>query len=142
MKNRYQLLVLENPNSSEIPDVILKLSENCDIIILQEIMKKYPGTSNTLFRGSIKMSSKTMAKETKQSNSCKTKTKSSCFMNHWLKVPKKLSLKELILTPPQNLSKQRGCGGLVVRSRLWGWRAPGSRPDSTEDPPCMGPVAR
>ncbi|GBM04675.1 hypothetical protein AVEN_21995-1 [Araneus ventricosus] len=24
---------------------------------------------------------------------------------------------------------------LVVRSRLWGRRAPGSRPDSTEDPP-------
>ncbi|GBN81358.1 hypothetical protein AVEN_263796-1, partial [Araneus ventricosus] len=34
------------------------------------------------------------------------------------------------------------CGGLVVRSRLWGRRAPGSKPDSTEDPPCMGPVAR
>ncbi|GBN87709.1 hypothetical protein AVEN_131809-1 [Araneus ventricosus] len=36
----------------------------------------------------------------------------------------------------------RGRGDLVVRSRLWGRRAPGSRPDSTEDPPCMGPVAR
>ncbi|GBO34342.1 hypothetical protein AVEN_123619-1 [Araneus ventricosus] len=35
-----------------------------------------------------------------------------------------------------------GRGGLVVRSRLWGRRVPGSRPDSTEDPPCMGPVAR
>ncbi|GBN65935.1 hypothetical protein AVEN_3720-1, partial [Araneus ventricosus] len=35
-----------------------------------------------------------------------------------------------------------GCGGVVVRSRLWGRRAPGSKPDSTEDPPCMGPVAR
>ncbi|GBM29221.1 hypothetical protein AVEN_30252-1 [Araneus ventricosus] len=35
-----------------------------------------------------------------------------------------------------------GRGGLVVRSRLWGRRAPGSKPDSTEDPPCMGPVAR
>ncbi|GBN82150.1 hypothetical protein AVEN_65092-1 [Araneus ventricosus] len=35
-----------------------------------------------------------------------------------------------------------GRGGLVVRSRLWGRRAPGSRPNSTEDPSCMGPVAR
>ncbi|GBM55200.1 hypothetical protein AVEN_182151-1 [Araneus ventricosus] len=35
-----------------------------------------------------------------------------------------------------------GRGGLVVRPRLWGRRAPGSKPDSTEDPPCMGPVAR
>ncbi|GBO08150.1 hypothetical protein AVEN_18877-1 [Araneus ventricosus] len=25
-------------------------------------------------------------------------------------------------------------GGLVVRSRVWGRRVPGSRPDSTEDP--------
>ncbi|GBM90642.1 hypothetical protein AVEN_213561-1 [Araneus ventricosus] len=33
-------------------------------------------------------------------------------------------------------------GGLVARSRLWGRRVPGSKPDSTEDPPCMGPVAR
>ncbi|GBM81457.1 hypothetical protein AVEN_214213-1 [Araneus ventricosus] len=36
----------------------------------------------------------------------------------------------------------QGRGGLVVRYRLWGQRAPGSKPDSTEDPPCMGPVAR
>ncbi|GBL85495.1 hypothetical protein AVEN_34660-1 [Araneus ventricosus] len=35
-----------------------------------------------------------------------------------------------------------GRGGLVVRSRLWGRWVPGSRPDSTEDPPCMGTVAR
>ncbi|GBM99553.1 hypothetical protein AVEN_268915-1 [Araneus ventricosus] len=40
------------------------------------------------------------------------------------------------------LSRQTGRGGLVVRSQLWGRRVPGSRPDSTEDPPCMGPVAR
>ncbi|GBM62608.1 hypothetical protein AVEN_187021-1 [Araneus ventricosus] len=33
-------------------------------------------------------------------------------------------------------------GGLVVRSRLWGRRAPGSKPHPTEDPPCMGPVTR
>ncbi|GBM37459.1 hypothetical protein AVEN_263137-1 [Araneus ventricosus] len=31
---------------------------------------------------------------------------------------------------------------LVVRSRLWSQRVPGSKPDSTEDPPCMGPAAR
>ncbi|GBN77308.1 hypothetical protein AVEN_204474-1, partial [Araneus ventricosus] len=30
-----------------------------------------------------------------------------------------------------------GCGGLVVRIRI-----AGSKLDSTEDPPCMGPVAR
>ncbi|GBL99474.1 hypothetical protein AVEN_68765-1 [Araneus ventricosus] len=40
------------------------------------------------------------------------------------------------------LFNPRGRGGLVVRSRLWGRKVPGSRPDSTEDPPCMGPVAR
>ncbi|GBN49238.1 hypothetical protein AVEN_216372-1 [Araneus ventricosus] len=34
----------------------------------------------------------------------------------------------------------QGGGGLVVRSRLWGRRVPGSKPDSTEDSPCMGPV--
>ncbi|GBM66922.1 hypothetical protein AVEN_199898-1 [Araneus ventricosus] len=33
-------------------------------------------------------------------------------------------------------------GGLVVGSRLWGRRAPGSKPDSTENPPCMGPASR
>ncbi|GBN40809.1 hypothetical protein AVEN_16221-1, partial [Araneus ventricosus] len=33
-------------------------------------------------------------------------------------------------------------GSLVVRSRLRGRRAPGSKPDSTEDPPCMGPAVR
>ncbi|GBO25626.1 hypothetical protein AVEN_170732-1 [Araneus ventricosus] len=27
-------------------------------------------------------------------------------------------------------------------SRPWGRKAPGPRPDSTEDPPCMGPAAR
>ncbi|GBN47066.1 hypothetical protein AVEN_40716-1 [Araneus ventricosus] len=36
---------------------------------------------------------------------------------------------------------RKGRGGLVVTPRLWGRRVPGSRPDSTEDPPCMGPVA-
>ncbi|GBO05486.1 hypothetical protein AVEN_57976-1 [Araneus ventricosus] len=25
---------------------------------------------------------------------------------------------------------------LVLRSQLWGWRVPGSKPDSTEDPLC------
>ncbi|GBN80907.1 hypothetical protein AVEN_21070-1 [Araneus ventricosus] len=34
-----------------------------------------------------------------------------------------------------------GRGGLVVRSWPWGRRAPGPRPNSTEDPPCMGPAA-
>ncbi|GBM60587.1 hypothetical protein AVEN_83533-1, partial [Araneus ventricosus] len=31
--------------------------------------------------------------------------------------------------------------GLVVRYRLRGWRAAGSNPESTENPPCMGLVA-
>ncbi|GBM00618.1 hypothetical protein AVEN_134482-1 [Araneus ventricosus] len=36
----------------------------------------------------------------------------------------------------------QGPGGLVVRSRFQGRRVADSKPDSTEDPPCMGPVAR
>ncbi|GBM92883.1 hypothetical protein AVEN_205215-1 [Araneus ventricosus] len=36
----------------------------------------------------------------------------------------------------------RGRGGLVVRSRPRDRRAPGSKPDSTEDPPYMGPTTR
>ncbi|GBM43096.1 hypothetical protein AVEN_269914-1 [Araneus ventricosus] len=35
-----------------------------------------------------------------------------------------------------------GRGGLVIRSRAWGRRVPGPKPDSTEDPPCMGPASR
>ncbi|GBL92177.1 hypothetical protein AVEN_91518-1 [Araneus ventricosus] len=35
-----------------------------------------------------------------------------------------------------------GRGGLVARSRLWNRRVPGSKPDSTDDPSCMGPAAR
>ncbi|GBM91911.1 Blastula protease 10, partial [Araneus ventricosus] len=38
--------------------------------------------------------------------------------------------------------EERGRGGQVARSRLWGRRVPGSKPDSTEDPPCIRPVAR
>ncbi|GBM96905.1 hypothetical protein AVEN_99098-1 [Araneus ventricosus] len=37
---------------------------------------------------------------------------------------------------------QKGRGGLVVGSRPRDQRVAGSKPDSTEDPPCMGPVAR
>ncbi|GBM76524.1 hypothetical protein AVEN_128831-1 [Araneus ventricosus] len=48
---------------------------------------------------------------------------------------------------PSNTPRKQGCegkgsGGLVLSSRPWGRRAPGSEPDSTEDPSCMGPVAR
>ncbi|GBM29059.1 hypothetical protein AVEN_209566-1 [Araneus ventricosus] len=32
---------------------------------------------------------------------------------------------------------RRGHSGILVTSRLWGLRVPGSKPDSTEDPPCM-----
>ncbi|GBM30203.1 hypothetical protein AVEN_165804-1 [Araneus ventricosus] len=35
----------------------------------------------------------------------------------------------------------RGRGGLVARCRLLGRRVPGSKTDSTEDPPCVGSVA-
>ncbi|GBN69777.1 hypothetical protein AVEN_147249-1 [Araneus ventricosus] len=35
-----------------------------------------------------------------------------------------------------------GRGGLVLRSRPRDRRAAGSKPDSTEDSPCMGPAAR
>ncbi|GBL77049.1 hypothetical protein AVEN_12699-1 [Araneus ventricosus] len=40
------------------------------------------------------------------------------------------------------LLDRSSCEGPVIKSRLWDWRVPGSKPDSTEDPPCMGPVAR
>ncbi|GBO22659.1 hypothetical protein AVEN_76021-1 [Araneus ventricosus] len=43
-----------------------------------------------------------------------------------------------VFTPPY----YRGRGGLVARLRLWDRKIPGSKPDSPEDPPCMGPVAR
>ncbi|GBM47392.1 hypothetical protein AVEN_136445-1, partial [Araneus ventricosus] len=33
-----------------------------------------------------------------------------------------------------------GLGGLVLRSRTRNRRVAGSKPDSIEDPPCMGPV--
>ncbi|GBN61251.1 hypothetical protein AVEN_128970-1 [Araneus ventricosus] len=40
------------------------------------------------------------------------------------------------------MHEPRGRGGLVVKSRPRDQRVAGSKPDSTEDPPCMGPVAR
>ncbi|GBL96376.1 hypothetical protein AVEN_43698-1 [Araneus ventricosus] len=36
------------------------------------------------------------------------------------------------------LTRERGRGGLVVRSRPRGRRVPGSKSDSSEDPPLMG----
>ncbi|GBM25642.1 hypothetical protein AVEN_82758-1 [Araneus ventricosus] len=36
----------------------------------------------------------------------------------------------------------RGCGSLEARSRIRHQRVAGSKPDSTEDPPCMVPAAR
>ncbi|GBN24333.1 hypothetical protein AVEN_33968-1 [Araneus ventricosus] len=46
--------------------------------------------------------------------------------------------------PIYNIHKttNEGRGDLVVRSRLCERKVPVSRPDSTEDPPCMGPIAR
>ncbi|GBN63120.1 hypothetical protein AVEN_260281-1 [Araneus ventricosus] len=41
----------------------------------------------------------------------------------------------------QRSANIRGRGRLVVRSRMWGRRVPGSKPDSTADPSCNGPVA-
>ncbi|GBL85833.1 Kinesin-like protein KIF11 [Araneus ventricosus] len=37
-------------------------------------------------------------------------------------------------TEQKKIALNLGWGGLVVRSRLWGHRVPGSKPDSTEDP--------
>ncbi|GBL95520.1 hypothetical protein AVEN_54123-1 [Araneus ventricosus] len=34
-----------------------------------------------------------------------------------------------------------GRGGLVARSRRWGWKAPGPKPNTTKDLSCVGPVA-
>ncbi|GBM25987.1 hypothetical protein AVEN_223121-1 [Araneus ventricosus] len=56
---------------------------------------------------------------------------------HQLRDPTNIYLR-LQITPQEKVALGRG--GLVVRSRLWGRRAPGSKPDSTEDPPCMGHV--
>ncbi|GBM72056.1 hypothetical protein AVEN_108207-1 [Araneus ventricosus] len=50
--NRFQNLI---PDEPEIPAIILKIAENYNVL-LQEITKKFPGTNNTLFRGSIKIS--------------------------------------------------------------------------------------
>ncbi|GBM79696.1 hypothetical protein AVEN_71222-1 [Araneus ventricosus] len=36
----------------------------------------------------------------------------------------------------------RGRGGLVVGPQPWSRRVPGPKPNSSEDPPCMGPPAR
>ncbi|GBN78070.1 hypothetical protein AVEN_91940-1, partial [Araneus ventricosus] len=38
-------------------------------------------------------------------------------------------------------AEQKGSGGLIVRSRPRDRRIADSKPDSTEDPQCMGPVA-
>ncbi|GBM39108.1 hypothetical protein AVEN_73050-1 [Araneus ventricosus] len=43
---------------------------------------------------------------------------------------------------PRSQRPIRGRGGLVARSRPREWRLRGSKPDNTEDPPCVGPVAR
>ncbi|GBN36149.1 hypothetical protein AVEN_6134-1 [Araneus ventricosus] len=46
----------------------------------------------------------------------------------------------------RNRKQKKKChrdrGGLVARSRFWGRRVPSSKPDSSEDPPCMETVAR
>ncbi|GBO34977.1 hypothetical protein AVEN_31550-1 [Araneus ventricosus] len=61
-----------------------------------------------------------------------------CFQNSWPNLSGPLIYTQL---------KQEtsliiwGRGGLVVGPRPWGRRAPDSKPDSTEDPPYMGPVA-
>ncbi|GBO27632.1 hypothetical protein AVEN_270307-1 [Araneus ventricosus] len=60
-----------------------------------------------------------------------------------------------VLSPRRSHSRQEGafyyvplqlligvCSGLVARPRPRDQRVAGSKPASTEDPPCMGPVAR
>ncbi|GBN99261.1 hypothetical protein AVEN_151070-1 [Araneus ventricosus] len=39
-----------------------------------------------------------------------------------------------------SMQSYQGRNGLMVRSQLHGPRVPGSKPDSTEDPPCIVPV--
>ncbi|GBM48342.1 hypothetical protein AVEN_37800-1 [Araneus ventricosus] len=51
-------------------------------------------------------------------------------------------LKSEVAIASCKLHPSEGRGGLVVRSRPRGRRVAGPKPDSTEDPPCMGPVAR
>ncbi|GBO01845.1 hypothetical protein AVEN_156989-1 [Araneus ventricosus] len=46
------------------------------------------------------------------------------------------------LRPRWPSAVKRGRGGLVVRSRPRDRKVAGPKPDSTEDPPCMGPAAR
>ncbi|GBM74513.1 hypothetical protein AVEN_58388-1 [Araneus ventricosus] len=46
-----------------------------------------------------------------------------------------------ILTSDASVFCMQCRGGLVVRPRLWVRRVPGSKPDSSEDPSCFGPVA-
>ncbi|GBN32861.1 hypothetical protein AVEN_89555-1 [Araneus ventricosus] len=38
------------------------------------------------------------------------------------------------------LTSEVGRGALIVRSRLWDQRVLSSKPDSTDDPSCIGPV--
>ncbi|GBM32509.1 hypothetical protein AVEN_156601-1 [Araneus ventricosus] len=45
-------------------------------------------------------------------------------------------------TPIKIKERLKGRGGLVVRCQLRDGRDPGSKPDSTEDPPRIGPNAR
>ncbi|GBL98294.1 hypothetical protein AVEN_174089-1 [Araneus ventricosus] len=42
----------------------------------------------------------------------------------------------------RRVKASEGSGDLVARCRLQGRRVPGSKPHSTEDPSCIGPVAR
>ncbi|GBM15646.1 hypothetical protein AVEN_95268-1 [Araneus ventricosus] len=57
-------------------------------------------------------------------------------------VQKPLPILKLEIHSKTTPSQMAGHGGLVARSRLWGLKVPGSKSDSTEDPPCMGPAAR
>ncbi|GBM73053.1 hypothetical protein AVEN_268530-1 [Araneus ventricosus] len=46
----------------------------------------------------------------------------------------------IIMLPVLFLAILNGHSGLAVRSQFRGRRAPGSKPDSSEDPPCMAPI--
>ncbi|GBN81855.1 hypothetical protein AVEN_32179-1 [Araneus ventricosus] len=48
-----------------------------------------------------------------------------------------IRMKYKICYDERSLFLLRDRGGLVVKYHLWGRRAPGSKPDSTEEPPCM-----
>ncbi|GBN24230.1 hypothetical protein AVEN_102235-1 [Araneus ventricosus] len=55
--------------------------------------------------------------------------------------PQRYVRERIGLPKPEYPFSEGGSGGLVVRSELWGRRVLGAKPDFTEDPSCIGPIA-